>query len=94
MRNITTQSVIAFNQNQKFSSGNTMVAIGDGWTYLLLHGHTIAGKNEQGFFIDSCGWKTNTTKDRLNALNGVSIQQKNGEWYLNGKLWDGRKIYL
>jgi len=28
-------------------------------------------------------------RERLNALNGVSIAQKNFVWYLNGKEWDG-----
>lgn len=29
------------------------------------------------------------TKERLNALQGVNIVQKNFVWYLNGKEWNG-----
>ena len=46
------------------------------------------GKN--GLEITDAGLPTVTTKDRLNALPGVSINQKNGKWFLNGKLWDGK----
>lgn len=35
------------------------------------------------------GWATPPTKERLNALDGVSIQQKKGKWYLNGVEWSG-----
>jgi hypothetical protein len=28
----------------------------------------------------------------LNGLDGVSIQQKAGIWYLNGKEWEGELI--
>jgi hypothetical protein len=39
--------------------------------------------------VTNAGWKSNTTKERLNGLPRVSIQQKKGEWYLNGQLWNG-----
>ena len=39
-----------------------------------------------------CGWNTATTKERLNALPDVSIQQVRGEWFLNGREWDGKLI--
>ena len=35
--------------------------------------------------FDHQGYKTNTTKERLNGIPGVCIQQKKGVWYLNGK---------
>jgi hypothetical protein len=94
MRNITQLSVLAFNANQKFSQSNTVVKIENNVTKLLLHGNLIAGKDSKGFFIDSCGYLTNTTKERLNGLNHVSIQQKRGVWYLNGNVWNGEKIYV
>ena len=94
MRNITSDSILAFNHNEKFSNSNTVVRIESNFTKLLLHGNLIAGKDIKGFFIDSCCYKTNTTKERLNGLTGVSIQQKKGLWYLNGQLWNGQKIYI
>jgi hypothetical protein len=94
MRNITELSILAFNANQKFSQSNTVVKIAENLTTLELHGNLIAGKDSKGLFIDSCGYLTNTTKERLNGLNHVSIQQKRGVWYLNGNIWDGTKIYV
>lgn len=43
-------------------------------------------------YINSCGWMTNTTKDRLNKIPNVHIQQKQGIWYLNGNQWNGKLI--
>jgi hypothetical protein len=40
--------------------------------------------------ITNAGWRSNTTKERLNGLPNVSIQQKKGDWYLNGEVWNGQ----
>jgi hypothetical protein len=47
---------------------------------------------EKTLRITNCGWFSNTTKERLNAIDGVSIQQKNYEWFLNGEKWEGELI--
>lgn len=61
---------------------------GTGITTLYLHGNAIAHLNASGLlFIRSAGWTSNTTKERLNGLSGVSINQKAFTWYLNGKEW-------
>ena len=59
---------------------------------MILHNTTIAEKRGGQLTIFCGNWKTDTTKERLNGLQGVSIQQKKGEWYLNGELWDGSSI--
>jgi hypothetical protein len=57
-------------------------------TYLYLHHHAIANLDRNNkLFIRSAGWETRTTQDRLNALPGVRINQKNYQWYLNGEIW-------
>lgn len=58
----------------------------------MLHQHVIASFSKSGLTISHAGWPTATTKDRLNALPGVSINQKAGVWYLNGREWDGSAI--
>lgn len=74
--------------------GNTST---DGNGY-YLHGNKIAEWRENtgidSLWITSAGWKSATTKERLNGLNGVSITQKDFEWYLNGKKWDGQWIRI
>lgn len=59
---------------------------------LYLHGHLIAEKREDGLYITNAGWSSNVTKERLNGLPGVSINQKNFVWFLNGKQWNGEWI--
>ena len=67
-------------------------------TILYLHGNAIAFRynategTKKQLLITNCGWFSNTTKERLNALPNVHIQQKNFVWYLNGKEWNGQKI--
>ena len=57
---------------------------------LVLHGNTIAlFGNKKGNCkpkkISFRGWLTNTTKSRLNALDGISIRIRKGIPYLNGE---------
>ncbi len=93
MRKITTESVQAFLNSRNFKKQNMEVQVDEQATYLKLHGHKIAHLFRDGtMLIDACGWLTNTTKERLNGLPGVNINQKNFEWFLNGKPWNGSLI--
>lgn len=58
-------------------------------TGLWLFGNKIAEWREDGMWISNAGWKSKTTKERLNGLTGVSIVQRAGSWYINGNYWDG-----
>lgn len=93
-RKITQQAKDAFMNRSSFRSGNTKVSPANNDTYLYLHDNIIAIRNfETGLIkITNSGWFSNTTKERLNALPGVSICQKKGVWYLNGQVWDGNLI--
>ena len=95
MRLITEQSISAFMNAQKFNRQNMKVEVLPNVTILKLHNNAIAYRYndpQRTLSISSCGWFTPTTKERLNALPGVHIQQKNFKWYLNGNLkeWHGR----
>ena len=97
MRKITSEAKIAFEQGRDYRNGNTEVAGGD----LFLFGNKIAEytslyKNDgnRDINITNCGYFTATTKERLNALEGVHIVQKAGVWYLNGKEWGGEWITI
>ena len=75
-------------------------------TELLLHGNMIAkmvrqhikGEYQTTISMTSAGWKTVTTKERLNGLlhhmKAGSIQQRNFEWYLNDEYWNGDIILI
>ena len=97
MRQITEQSINAFMNAKRFKKQNTIVEVLPNVTVLKLHNNAIAYRYndpERTLTIDSCGWFSNTTKERLNALPNVSIQQKNFVWYLNGKEWNGKLTEL
>jgi hypothetical protein len=89
MRAVTRNSVQAFSNNETRSFGNTRVKAENGVTKLFLHDNLIAIKENGVTKISNGGWSSNTTKERLNALEGVSIRQKNFVWYLNDQEWDG-----
>jgi len=88
-RKVTTATVSAFLTGQKLTMGNTS-SDGSG---LYLHGNLIAYREGSDIFISNAGWFSDTTKERLNGIPGVYIQQVKGDWYLNGKKWDGRGPY-
>lgn len=95
MRTLTQKAVQAFMNAEKFKSSNTTVEVLPNVTILKLFGNAIAYRYndpERTLSITNCGWKTNTTKERLNAIPGVNINQKNKVWYLNGKEWNGNLI--
>lgn len=99
MRQITMQSITAFNYNRNFKKSNTEVRYScvenypESWKCeMFLFGNLIAYKNCHGFFISSAGWPTITTKERLNGFNDVHIYQENFRWILNGQSWNGKWI--
>lgn len=91
MRQITKEAVDAFLNGRYYKKSNMEVAGGN----MYLHDNKIAwfDKNHQ-LWISNCGWQSNTTKERLNALPNVHIIQRNYHWYLNGVDWGGRPICI
>ncbi len=97
MRSITQESVQAFMNATPFKKSNMKVEVLDNVTILRLHGNAIAylyNDPKRTLAMTNCGWFSNTTKERLNAIPGVCIKQKNFSWYLNGSEWDGGLIEL
>lgn len=91
-RKITTEAVHAFMVAGKdFRKDNTSVVVLDNFVYMYLHDNIIAtravGSNQ--IFVSNGGWSSNTTKERLNGIPGVSVCQRKGVWYLNGEAWNG-----
>lgn len=96
MRKITNIATYNLIQGIPFKSGNDKVVIENNVAILSLHGNKIAfyDLNTKKLSIRNAGWFSSTTKERLNGLPNVSIQQKKGIWYLNGKQWDGTEIEI
>lgn len=80
MRKVTREICTAFEQGRKRKIGNSST---DG-RVLWLHGNAIALREDGKLFIRHAGWKTRTTKERLNGLTGVSVVQRDFEFYCNG----------
>ena len=86
MRKITRDIIAAFLMREERRIGNSHT---DGRT-LYLHDNAIARWDDHGqLWVTNAGWKSVTTKERLNGLPGVSIYQKDFTWYLNGHAWNG-----
>jgi hypothetical protein len=90
MRKITREIVNAFQNSRSLTIGNSRT---DGES-LWLFGNKIAEIQRDGLWISNGGWDSRTTKERLNGLSGVNIQQVRGTWFLNGREWNGRWVNL
>jgi hypothetical protein len=94
-RKITQESVQKFLNGVPFKKSNMEVSREGTIYYLKLHGNKIAALEPDGkMWITNAGWRSNTTKERLNGLPGVSIYQRNWYWFLNDQPWDGKPIYV
>ena len=95
MKKVTLKSIDAFLSAKKFNSQNTRVIVLPNVTILTLFGNEIAylyNDPDRTLSITNCGYFTKTTKERLNGIPGIRINQKNYNWYLNGIEWDGKLI--
>ncbi len=94
-RKITRESVQKFLDGVPFKKSNMEVSREGTIYYLKLHGNKIAALESDGkMWVSSAGWRSNTTKERLNGLPNVRVNQKNYQWYLNGQPWDGSPQYV
>ena len=103
MRKLERQMNFAVSNKSNWAGSNTQVTFNENTncSQVRLHGHLIAtyDHNLKAVKISSCGWTTNTTKSRLNALleevkYGAKVFQKNFDWYLSTvnqtvDFWDG-----
>ena len=92
MRKIERQMIQAIvDERSHWSKDNTRVECQGHYADIYLHGHRIAHYNrvDSSLKVNNCGYATNTTKSRLNALidfvagavnNGIF--QRNWEWYI------------
>lgn len=58
----------------------------DGVFHLEYHGSRIVTYHPDGTYtLDTCGYKTRTTKARLRKFGPLNIRSKNGRWILNSQ---------
>lgn len=94
MKSITKKAHEAFMKRKAFNESNTEVKITDGLPSLYLFGNKIAEMESDGdIFISSCGWFSNTTRERLNAF--IKIRLTKGQFIINEKFaWDGKRLNI
>lgn len=96
MRKITQEAVNAFENGYTLYKQN-MIVNEHG---MFLHGNKIAEytslykDGNKSINITLAGWNTNTTRERLNGLQGVHVTTKQGQAYLNGEKWSGEWITI
>ena len=83
MRKITKESATALLNREHYKNSNTQVTGG----HLTLHGYEIVELANNALYLDTCGWLTVTTKERLNGVltvfnTGLQIVQRNFEWFV------------
>ncbi len=92
MRLIEKQMNFALSNRANWSKSNTSVVYNESTdcSSVYLHGHQIATLDHvnQALKLSSCGYTTNTTKSRLNAIldeidYGCKVFQKNWNWYFS-----------
>jgi len=89
MRKIESEMISAINSNSNWSKANTSVITDDqSISHIYLHGHEIAQVADQYVAVRHCGYRTKTTKSRLNAIlfefgfEGDRVYQKDFTWYV------------
>ena len=81
MRAIEKEMLEAIRNGKNFQKSNTAVIHYNNVAYIYLHGNNIARiYSEYKREFSNAGWRTATTKSRLNAL-GAGIYQRDFEWY-------------
>lgn len=88
MRIVTRRAIDALMDGTDITIDNTKVR-GD---TLFLHDNPIIQVREDGVYIQTAGWNTITTRERLNGLPKVRVYSHKRQLHLNGEPWDGNWI--
>ena len=91
MRKLERQMNFAISNKGNWAGSNTTVTYNESTncSQVLLHGHQIASLDHStnALKLSSCGYQTNSTKSRLNAIlfelkTGCKVFQKQWEWFI------------
>jgi hypothetical protein len=92
MKIVIQNAVSCFRNGGNAKFNNIEVVTENGVSKMYLFGNLIATleHNVGGVMkITNADWRSNTTKERLNGLPNVRINQAKGVWYLNRVEWNG-----
>ena len=101
MRKITREAVSAFLADRSFSNNNTQIIRSNGeiGQVMRLHGNPVAFKRDGAIYIQTCGYDTTTTKERLNgvlegAMTPHRVYSHKGDLHLGPFEWYGEAIRI
>lgn len=89
------ESLQGRNYESRKLANNTYLIRGDNVFHVKLHATNVVTIHDNGLYtLDSGGWLTATTKDRINRFSPARISQSKSVWYLSdGSLFnDGMKV--
>ena len=74
-------------QTQTIGTHKTTVSTDNGVTSVVYHSTPVVKFNHLEIILDSGGWETNTTKNRMNQASnqfnlGYRVYQKDFEWFV------------
>ena len=101
MRKIEEEMITAIKEARPYKKDNTKVTydLGNNQVVIHLHGNLIAYVDNDVFnlYLSDAGYRTKTTKSRLNAILSSydlgKIYSKKYQWYLNNEEWTGSKEF-
>jgi hypothetical protein len=78
----------------RFVARNTLeITLTDGTRIIRLHDTNVVSVKNGVYTLNTGGWKTPTTKDRINNHAPVYIYQKNHVWYIGNVVFtDGMRV--
>lgn len=77
-------------KNSKFVARNTLkIEYLDGTTAIRLHNTDVITTKDGKYILNSGGWRTRTTMDRIEAFSPARLYQRNRLWYFS----DGNLFY-
>lgn len=85
----TAQKTLNNRTSRKLENNTYLKQIDKNTIGVLLHGTFVVKFTPQTIELNSGGWRTPTTKDRINKYSASYITQKNSIWYMN----DGSIFY-
>lgn len=77
-------------QQDRLGKRNTTIITENGKTFVRYHWTDVIGFDSKEIVLDSNGWKTATTKMRMNQASnqfglGFTVTQKDFEWFVEFK---------
>ena len=89
-------------QSRKLANNTTLLRVDPSTIAVKLHSTNVITFHADGRIVfDSGGWKTSTTKERMNSYGPARVSQDKGMWtisidgnsanYADGISWSGKK---